>query len=188
MIPVAHQRATPSLSGSDHPLIGPGQKVPFVLVTSLFFLWGIPNNLNDVLIGQFMKSFTLSRFEAGLVQSAFYLGYFLLAIRSSQHRVGRVGHHLFGLDRALDHLSDQLLHVSHVPYDLCARSTRSRCQHQDWGIHPRNGYRRRGSPDSGYRTNLGGEPQYRSRLRRATSRVCMRRSFPASGPHALSEL
>ena len=70
MIPVAHQRATPSLSGSDHPLIGPGQKVPFVLVTSLFFLWGIPNNLNDVLIGQFMKSFTLSRFEAGLVQSA----------------------------------------------------------------------------------------------------------------------
>lgn len=80
MIPVAHQRATPSLPGSDHPLIGPGQKVPFVLVTSLFFLWGIPNNLNDVLIGQFMKSFTLSRFEAGLVQSAFYLGYFLLAI------------------------------------------------------------------------------------------------------------
>jgi len=46
----------------------------------LFFLWGIPNNLNDVLIRQFMKSFAITRFEAGLVQSAFYLGYFLLAM------------------------------------------------------------------------------------------------------------
>jgi MFS transporter, FHS family, L-fucose permease len=54
--------------------------VPFVLVTALFFLWAIPNNLNDVLIRHFMKSFAISRFEAGLVQSAFYMGYFLLAI------------------------------------------------------------------------------------------------------------
>lgn len=53
---------------------------PFLLVTGLFFLWGIPNNLNDVLIRQFMKSFEINRFQAGLVQSAFYLGYFLLAI------------------------------------------------------------------------------------------------------------
>jgi len=53
--------------------------LPFALVTALFFLWGIPNNLNDVLIRQFMKSFALSRFQAGLVQFAFYLGYFLLA-------------------------------------------------------------------------------------------------------------
>ncbi|GAA3765586.1 L-fucose:H+ symporter permease [Terriglobus aquaticus] len=52
----------------------------FSLVAGLFFLWGIPNNLNDVLIRQFMKSFAITRFEAGLVQSAFYLGYFLLAL------------------------------------------------------------------------------------------------------------
>src|ERR1035438_8466963 len=57
-----------------------GVLIPFILVTALFFLWGIPHNLNDVLIRQFMKSFALSRFEAGLVQSAFYLGYFLLAM------------------------------------------------------------------------------------------------------------
>jgi len=57
-----------------------GRMVPFSFVTALFFLWGVPNNLNDVLIRQFMKSFALTRFEAGLVQSAFYLGYFLLAI------------------------------------------------------------------------------------------------------------
>src|ERR1700748_2310561 len=65
---------------STSPLVPKGLTVPFFLVTALFFLWGVPNNLNDVLIRQFMKSFAISRFEAGLVQSAFYLGYFLLAI------------------------------------------------------------------------------------------------------------
>jgi FHS family L-fucose permease-like MFS transporter len=53
---------------------------PFILVTTLFMFWGIPNNLNDVLIKQFMKSFEITRLKAGLVQSAFYMGYFLLAI------------------------------------------------------------------------------------------------------------
>lgn len=62
------------------PLVMPGQMLPFSLVTSLFFMWGVPNNLNDVLIRQFMKSFTLNRVEAGLVQFAFYLGYFCLAV------------------------------------------------------------------------------------------------------------
>jgi MFS transporter, FHS family, L-fucose permease len=104
MIPVTHQDNTSSLSQTDQPLIGPGQRTPFVLVTSLFFLWGIPNNLNDVLIGQFMKSFTLSRFEAGLVQSAFYLGYFLLAtpaallMRKKGYKAGMIaGLMLFGV-------------------------------------------------------------------------------------------
>ena len=64
---------------SNH-LFPAGQLVPFVLVTALFFLWGIPNNLNDVLIRHFMKSFAITRFQAGLVQSAFYMGYFLLAM------------------------------------------------------------------------------------------------------------
>ncbi|HVO60704.1 MAG TPA: L-fucose:H+ symporter permease [Terriglobales bacterium] len=65
----------------EQPSIFPaGQERQFFLVTALFFLWGIPNNLNDVLIRQFMKSFEISRFQAGLVQSAFYLGYFVLAI------------------------------------------------------------------------------------------------------------
>jgi FHS family L-fucose permease-like MFS transporter len=64
---------------SGKRLVPPGLSLLFVLVTALFFLWGVPNNLNDVLIRQFMKSFALSRFQAGLVQSAFYMGYFLLA-------------------------------------------------------------------------------------------------------------
>jgi FHS family L-fucose permease-like MFS transporter len=62
------------------PLFSPGNTLPFVLVTALFFFWAIPNNLNDILIKQFMTSFQITRFEAGLVQSAFYLGYFCLAM------------------------------------------------------------------------------------------------------------
>jgi MFS transporter, FHS family, L-fucose permease len=65
---------------SRHHLFPVGQLVPFILVTALFFLWGIPNNLNDVLIRQFMKSFAINRLQAGLVQSAFYMGYFVLAM------------------------------------------------------------------------------------------------------------
>jgi FHS family L-fucose permease-like MFS transporter len=64
----------------EHGLFPAGHLFVFISVTALFYLWGIPNNLNDVLIRQFMKSFALSRFQAGLVQFAFYMGYFLLAI------------------------------------------------------------------------------------------------------------
>ncbi len=67
-------------SSKTSKLITPGYTLTFILVTSLFFLWALPNNLNDILIPQFMKSFELNRLEAGLVQSAFYLGYFLFAI------------------------------------------------------------------------------------------------------------
>ncbi len=58
--------------------------VPFMLVTALFFLWAIPNNFNDILIRQFMKSFEISRLQAGLIQSAFYMGYFLLAMPAGE--------------------------------------------------------------------------------------------------------
>ena len=62
------------------PLLTRATFLPFVLITVLFFLWAIPNNLNDVLIRQFMKSFVMTRLQAGLVQFAFYLGYFFLAL------------------------------------------------------------------------------------------------------------
>jgi FHS family L-fucose permease-like MFS transporter len=73
--------------------------VTFVVVTALFFLWAIPNNLNDILIRQFMTSFSLSRLQAGLVQSAFYMGYFLLAIPAGMltHRAGYKAGILTGL-------------------------------------------------------------------------------------------
>src|SRR6202047_5183059 len=91
---------TGSGSGSGtHPLFPAGQLVPFILVTFLFFLWGIPNNLNDVLIRQFMKSFSISRLQAGLVQSAFYMGYFLLAMPAAlvMRKVGYKAGFIIGL-------------------------------------------------------------------------------------------
>ncbi|HEY1206133.1 MAG: L-fucose:H+ symporter permease [Bryobacteraceae bacterium] len=65
---------------TDHRLVPRQHLVPFLLVTALFFLWAIPHNLNDVLIRQFMKSFEITRLKAGLIQSAFYLGYFALSM------------------------------------------------------------------------------------------------------------
>lgn len=71
----------PASAAREHQRLLPrGTLLPFLLIAALFFLWGIPNNLNDVLIRQFMKSFAISRFQAGLVQSAFYMGYFLFAV------------------------------------------------------------------------------------------------------------
>jgi len=68
----------------EAPLIPAGRLVPFLVVTALFFLWAIPNNLNDILIRQFMKSFNINRSDAAGVQIWFYLGYFLLAIPAGQ--------------------------------------------------------------------------------------------------------
>lgn len=67
-------------SSQPPKLFAPGNTLPFILVTALFFLWAIPNNLNDILIKQFMTSFEITRLEAALVQFAFYLGYFCLAM------------------------------------------------------------------------------------------------------------
>jgi FHS family L-fucose permease-like MFS transporter len=57
--------------------------LPIALIVSLFFLWGVANNLNDVLITQFRNAFDLADWQSGLVQSAFYLAYFLFAIPAS---------------------------------------------------------------------------------------------------------
>ena len=57
-----------------------GMMTLFVLVTVLFFLWGMSNNLTDILVQQFKKSFELSQFSAQLVQFANFMGYFCMAI------------------------------------------------------------------------------------------------------------
>lgn len=52
----------------------------FALVTVLFFLWGMSNNLTDILVQQFKKSFELTQFTAQLVQTANFLGYLCMAV------------------------------------------------------------------------------------------------------------
>jgi len=53
--------------------------VPFVLITSLFFLWAFGVNLNDILIPHLKKAFGLSDFQSSFIQVAFFGGYFLAA-------------------------------------------------------------------------------------------------------------
>ena len=52
----------------------------FYLLTSLFFLWGFVTVLVDSLIPRIKELFTLNYFQAGLVQFAFFMAYFLLSI------------------------------------------------------------------------------------------------------------
>jgi len=85
-----------------------GQMVLFVLVLVLFFLWGMSNNLTDILVQQFRKSFELSRFSAQLVSTANFTGYFCMAIpaalvmRRWGYKVGMVtGLCLFGAGMVL---------------------------------------------------------------------------------------
>ncbi|HUK26302.1 MAG TPA: L-fucose:H+ symporter permease [Terriglobales bacterium] len=54
--------------------------LPLVLVTSLFFLWALGVNLNDILIPHLKKAFGLSDFRSSLIQTAFFGGYFLAAL------------------------------------------------------------------------------------------------------------
>jgi FHS family L-fucose permease-like MFS transporter len=65
---------------SASPNTGKRYLVPFILVTSLFFLWGMANILNSALISHFQPVFSIGRAEALLVETAFYLGYFTIAI------------------------------------------------------------------------------------------------------------
>lgn len=55
-------------------------RLGFALIVSLFFLWALANNLNDVLIRQFQKSLGLNRAQAGFIQFVFYIGYFVVAL------------------------------------------------------------------------------------------------------------
>jgi MFS transporter, FHS family, L-fucose permease len=62
------------------PITDRKHRVPFVLVTSLFFLWALGVNLNDILIPHLKKTFNLTDFRSSLIQTAFFGGYFLAAL------------------------------------------------------------------------------------------------------------
>ena len=52
----------------------------FVLVTSMFFMWGLANNMTDTLLAAFKKIMSMSDFQTSWIQIAFYGSYFCLAI------------------------------------------------------------------------------------------------------------
>ena len=54
--------------------------VPFILVTSLFLLWGIANNMTDTLLSAFKRIMSMSDTQTSLIQLAFYGSYFCFAL------------------------------------------------------------------------------------------------------------
>ena len=63
-----------------HALVKKEYLLPFILVTSLFFLWGFAHAILDVLNKHFQEELEITRTYSAMIQVMFYLGYFLMAI------------------------------------------------------------------------------------------------------------
>lgn len=59
---------------------GKSYLLPFILVTSLFLMWGLAHGLLDVLNKHFQVAFTMSKAQSGLVQFSTYIAYGLISI------------------------------------------------------------------------------------------------------------
>jgi MFS transporter, FHS family, L-fucose permease len=77
-------------SATNVPVTERKYLAPLVLITSLFFLWALGVNLNDILIPHLKKAFRLSDFQSSLIQTAFFGGYFLAALPAGKlmERIG----------------------------------------------------------------------------------------------------
>lgn len=70
-------------ASSSSLVAAPGGKsylLPFILITSLFLLWGFAHGLLDVLNKHFQGVFTMTKAQSGLVQFSTYIAYFLMAL------------------------------------------------------------------------------------------------------------
>jgi len=81
---------TANTSAESVPLTERKYILPLVLITSLFFLWALGVNLNDVLIPHLKKAFRLTDLQSSLIQTAFFGGYFLAALPAGRlmERIG----------------------------------------------------------------------------------------------------
>ncbi|MFL3660165.1 MAG: L-fucose:H+ symporter permease [Polaribacter sp.] len=62
------------------PIVSKKVVIPFILITSLFALWGFANAITDPMVQAFKKVLELSNSQAAWVQMAFYGGYFCMAL------------------------------------------------------------------------------------------------------------
>ena len=65
---------------TKHPVVPKKLIIPFILITSLFALWGFANAVTDPMVQAFKKVLELSNSQAAWVQMAFYGGYFCMAL------------------------------------------------------------------------------------------------------------
>lgn len=61
-------------------LVSKGTLWPFILITSLFMLWGLANNMTDTLLAAFKRIMSMTDFQTSWIQLAFYGAYFCLAL------------------------------------------------------------------------------------------------------------
>ncbi len=62
------------------PVVSKEMLVPFILITSLFALWGFANDITNPMVSAFKKILELNNTQASWVQAAFYGGYFTMAL------------------------------------------------------------------------------------------------------------
>lgn len=62
------------------PLVGEQYMVPFVLIISLFFLWGFAHAILDVLNKHFQELLHINKSVSALIQAMMYMGYFVMAV------------------------------------------------------------------------------------------------------------
>ncbi|MCX6255117.1 MAG: sugar MFS transporter [Bacteroidia bacterium] len=88
-----------SANGNQKTLVYKEFLIPFILVTSLFFLWGFAHGCLDVLNKHFQELLNMSKAKSAFVQFVFYGGYFLMAIPAGllMHKFGYKRGIIFGL-------------------------------------------------------------------------------------------
>jgi len=66
--------------GSRRKLVTKGFLIPFILITSLFFLWGIAHGMLDTLNKHFQDMLQMSKAQSGMIQFSVYTAYFGMAL------------------------------------------------------------------------------------------------------------
>jgi FHS family L-fucose permease-like MFS transporter len=97
--PTTETRSFGTFGGLFRTADGKNLIITFALVTSLFLLWGFCNGMIDILNKHFQDSLHINKEQSGLVQSANYLAYFLMAIPAGliARKIGYKGGILIGL-------------------------------------------------------------------------------------------
>ena len=67
-------------SANRQKLVSQGILVPFILITSLFFLWGIAHGMLDTLNKHFQDMLHMSKAQSGMIQFSVYMAYFGMAL------------------------------------------------------------------------------------------------------------
>lgn len=69
-----------SSSENRQKLVTQGFLIPFILITSLFFLWGIAHGMLDTLNKHFQNMLNMSKAQSGMIQFSVYTAYFGMAL------------------------------------------------------------------------------------------------------------